>query len=90
MRTLRLDLATASRGRRGDRGALAVCWLQGRGPGSRVIRPFSLYERPGVLIENPFRSPKSIAELGSENVLALISGSMFVERGVTYPPMKSL
>ena len=36
-------------------------------------RYFSLYERPGILVENPFRTAKSIAELGEENDLGLIS-----------------
>ena len=27
-----------------------------------TIRYFSLYERPGILIQNPFQSPKSIVE----------------------------
>ena len=49
---------------------------------------FSLYERPGILVQNPFRNPKYIAELASENVLGLVSRSnMFVYMGdVTYPP----
>ena len=39
---------------------------------------FSLYERSGILIQNPFRSPKSIVELGRENALCLISRHWFV------------
>ena len=47
---------------------------------------FSLYERPGTLIQNRFRSPKSIVECGRENAVDLISRCLFVGGGVTYPP----
>ena len=46
----------------------------------------SLYERPVILIQNPFRSPKSIVKIGRENMLGLISRSLFIGGGVTYPP----
>ena len=49
-------------------------------------RYFSLYERPGVLVENPFRTSKSIAELGEENVLGLISRTLLISGRVVYPP----
>ena len=54
-----------------------------KGPGSEsclsyTTRCFSLYERPGVLVQNPFRTAKSIAELGKENVLGLISRTLFI------------
>ena len=35
-------------------------------------RYLSLYEPPGILIQNPFWSPKSIVELGRENAFGLI------------------
>ena len=47
---------------------------------------FSLYERPGVLVQNPFRTAKSIAELGEENVVGLISMTLFIAGRVMYPP----
>ena len=49
-------------------------------------RCFSLYERPGVLVENPFRTAKSIAELSEENVWGLISRTLFIAGRVVYPP----
>ena len=46
-------------------------WYAGYREGDRVnsrltytTRYFSLYERPCILIQNPFKSPKSIVELG--------------------------
>ena len=39
---------------------------------------FSLYERPGILVLNPFRGVKSIADLAGENVLGLVSRSLFI------------
>ena len=51
-----------------------------------TTRYFSLYERPGVLVQNPFRAAKSIAELGEENVLGLISRTLFITGRVVYPP----
>ena len=51
-----------------------------------TTRYFSLYERPGILIENPFRRAKSIAELAQENVLGIISRSLFIGGRVIYPP----
>ena len=47
---------------------------------------FSLYERPGILAQNPFRTAKSIAELGKENILGLISRTLFITGRVVYPP----
>ena len=67
-----------------------VCWVRRRGL-SRVLLDvynqiyFSLYERPSILSLNPFRSTKSIVELGRENVLGQISRSLFIGGGVTYP-----
>ena len=52
---------------------------------SNTTRYFFLYEPPGNLIQNPFRSPKFIAELASENVIRLVSWSLFIGGGVTYP-----
>ena len=49
-------------------------------------RYFSLYERPGVLFENTLRTAKSIAELSEENVLGLISRTLFIAGRVVYPP----
>ena len=45
---------------------------------------FSLYDRPGVLFQNSFRSPRSTAELAIENVLGLVSWSLFLGGGMTY------
>ena len=55
---------------------------------SYTSRYFSLDERPGILVQNPFRTPKSIAELGEENVwgrlVGLCSswGELFTLRGM--------
>ena len=49
-------------------------------------RYFSLYVRPGIVVENPFRTAKSVAELGEENVLGLISRSLSIVGRVVYPP----
>ena len=49
-------------------------------------RYFSLYERPGILVENPFRTAQSIAELSDENILGLISRTLFISGRVVYPP----
>ena len=49
-------------------------------------RYFSLYERPVNLVENPFRTAKSIAELSEENILGLISRTLFISSRVVYPP----
>ena len=51
-----------------------------------TTRYFSLYVRPGILVQNPFRNPKSTVELNSENVLEPVSRSLFIGGGVTYPP----
>ena len=58
---------------------IEVCWVQGR----YTTKYFSLYERPGILIQN--RSG-AIMELGWENALGLISRSFVVGGVVTYPP----
>ena len=47
---------------------------------------FSLYERPGILVQNPFRRAKSIAELAEKNVLGVVSRSLFIVGRVIYPP----
>ena len=49
-------------------------------------RYFSSYERPGILVENPFRTAKSIAELSEDNILGLISRTLFISGRVVYPP----
>ena len=49
-------------------------------------RYFLLYERPGILVQNPFRRAKSIAELAEENVLGVVSRSQFIRGRVIYPP----
>ena len=49
-------------------------------------RYFSLYERPAILVENPFRTAKSIAELDEENALGLISRTLFITGQVVYSP----
>ena len=51
---------------------------------SYTTRYFSFYERPGILVQNPFRNPKSIAELASKNVLGLESQSLLIDRGRRY------
>ena len=51
-----------------------------------TTRYFSLYESADILFLNPFRNPKSIAELVSTNVMWLVTRSLFVWGGVTYPP----
>ena len=53
---------------------------------SYTTRYFSLYERPGNLVQNPFRRSKSIADLAEENVLGVVSRSLFIGGGVIYPP----
>ena len=53
---------------------------------SYTTRYFSLYERPGVLVKDSFRCAKSRAELAGEIVLGLMSRSLFIGGGMTYPP----
>ena len=53
---------------------------------SYTTRYFPLYERPGILVENSFRRAKSIAELAQENVLGVVSRSLFIGGKVIYPP----
>ena len=53
---------------------------------SYTTRYFSLYERPGILVQNPFRRAKHIAELADENFLGFMSRSLFIGGDVTYPP----
>ena len=53
---------------------------------SYTTRYFSLYERPGILVQNPFRHAKSTAELAEENVLGVVSRSLFIGGGMIYPP----
>ena len=43
-----------------------------------TTRYFSLCERPGILVENPFRRPKSILELSKENIFAVVTRSLYV------------
>ena len=45
---------------------------------SYTTRYFSLYERRGIFVQNLFRGAKSIAELAGENVLELVSRSLFI------------
>ena len=47
---------------------------------------FLLYERPEILVQYPFRRAKSIAELVEENVLGVVSRSLFIGGGVINPP----
>ena len=51
-----------------------------------ITRYFSLYERPGILGQNPIRRAKSIAELAEANVLGPVSRSLLIGGGVIYPP----
>ena len=51
-----------------------------------LVEYFSLYERIGVLIQNPFWNPKSIAELASENVLGLITRCLFIGEALLILP----
>ena len=48
---------------------------------SYTTRYFSLYERPGIVVQNSISSPKCITELAGENVLELVSRSLFIDRG---------
>ena len=48
-------------------------------------RYFSLYELPEILVQNPFRTEKSIVELGEENFSGLISKTFFITGRVVYP-----
>ena len=53
---------------------------------SYTTQYISLYERPGIPVQNPFRRAKSTAELADENVLGLVSRSLFIGGGGTYHP----
>ena len=53
---------------------------------SYTTRYFSLYERPEILVQNPFRRAMSIAELAEENVLGVVSRSLFIGGRVINPP----
>ena len=83
-------MSTSSRGRGGHGNTAAVYGFQERRPCGVLLELcdeiFSLYEHPGILVQYPFRNPKSIAGLASENVLGLVSWSLFIGGGVTYPP----
>ena len=42
--------------------------------------------RTGILVQNPFRRAKSVAELAEENVLGVVSRSLFIGGMMIYPP----
>ena len=79
-----------------DSGSFHPIWYacgmlaSGKGPSGVV---FDIYDRIFLLLRaarnrhsEPLRSSRSIAELARGDVLGLISWSLFVVGGVTYPP----
>ena len=73
-------LGEAASGGQGSHGGTVAALVESRL--SYTTRYFSLYD---ILVQNPFRNPKSIAELASKNVLELVSRSLFIGGGITYP-----